>query len=37
VPDDAMAFKKLSFIISTGILLSYHHGVTGTAVTSTIK
>jgi hypothetical protein len=35
--DDAMAFKKLSFIISTGIPLSYHHSITGTAVTSTIK
>jgi hypothetical protein len=37
VSDDAMAFKKLSFIISTGIPLSYHHSITGTTVTSTIK
>jgi hypothetical protein len=37
VLDDAMAFKKLSFIISTGIPLSYHHSIIGSAVTSTIK
>jgi hypothetical protein len=37
VPDDAMTFKKLSFIIPTGIPLSYHHSIIGTAVTSTIK
>jgi hypothetical protein len=37
VSDEAMAFKKLSFIISSGIPLSYHHSITGTTVTSTIK
>jgi hypothetical protein len=35
--DDAIAFKKLSFTITTGIPLSYHHSITGTTVTSTIK
>lgn len=37
VSDDAMSFKKLSFNIPTGIPLSYHHSITGTEVTSTIK
>jgi hypothetical protein len=37
VSDDAIAFKKLSFIASTGIPHCCHHSITETGVTSTMN